>query len=224
MNSALHLTTVQSCGLKIGCAWQQFENLLFAFRIYCASLCVSAHVYKCVSVCVGFVRMQTRRQLYTHIHIVLTYIYTNCLTNAFALGPAYLRFVIVLAGAPPGAHHGPLAMTATAAEARKPKLRRFNSHDTSSNMFSVADFENARLARRNEIELKQRLARRQRNSANGSYGLGGGGAGGCPASNGYGGYSGFCGGLNGSGDYSTGDSKTSKCSSSSEVSILNIYY
>ncbi|XP_060666807.1 uncharacterized protein LOC132798833 [Drosophila nasuta] len=124
-------------------------------------------------------------------------------------------------GAPSGAHHGPLAMAAATAavEARKPKLRRFNSHDTSSNMFSVADFENARLARRNEIELKQRLARRQRNSANGSYGLGGGGGGdvvtsatggGLTASNGHGGYTGFCGGLNGSGDYSTGDSKTSK--------------
>ncbi|KAM8715137.1 hypothetical protein ACLKA7_002218 [Drosophila subpalustris] len=122
-------------------------------------------------------------------------------------------------GAPPGAHHGPLTMTATAAEARKPKLRRFNSHDISANFFSVADFENARLARRNEIELEQRMARRQRISANGSYGLAGGGAGGaggCSASNGYAGYSGFCGGLNGSGDYSTGDSKTSKCSSSSE--------
>ncbi|ALC39093.1 B4 [Drosophila busckii] len=99
-----------------------------------------------------------------------------------------------------GAHH-------VMPEARKPKLRRFNSHETSSNMFSVADFENARLARRNEIELKQRMARRQRNSANGSYGLG---SYACPSSNGY---SGFCGGLNGSGDYSTGDSK---CSSSSE--------
>ncbi|XP_030554776.1 uncharacterized protein LOC115758342 isoform X1 [Drosophila novamexicana] len=141
-------------------------------------------------------------------------------------------------GAPPGAHHGHMAVAtaaaaaAAAAEARKPKLRRFNSHDTSSNMFSVADFENARLARRNEIELKQRLARRQRNSANCSYGL----AGGCASSNGnnnnnntnnagYSGsnnasYSGFCGGLNGSGDYSTGDSKNSKCSSSSEQEPL----
>ncbi|EDW37108.1 GL25698 [Drosophila persimilis] len=61
-------------------------------------------------------------------------------------------------GAPAGAHPGHMA-----AGARKPKLRRFNSHDTSSNMFSVAEFENARLARRNEIELNQRLARRLRN-------------------------------------------------------------
>lgn len=71
-------------------------------------------------------------------------------------------------------HAGPLAppTAATAAahrlphltEGRKAKLRRFNSHDTSSNMFSVADFENARLARRNEVELKQRLQRRMRNS------------------------------------------------------------
>ncbi|XP_059616321.1 uncharacterized protein LOC132261495 isoform X2 [Phlebotomus argentipes] len=34
----------------------------------------------------------------------------------------------------------------TTQEGQKPKLRRFNSHDTSANMFSVADFENARLA------------------------------------------------------------------------------
>ncbi|KAH8274099.1 hypothetical protein KR044_010381, partial [Drosophila immigrans] len=132
-------------------------------------------------------------------------------------------------GAPPGAHHGPLAMAAPAVEARKPKLRRFNSHDTSSNMFSVADFENARLARRNEIELKQRLARRQRNSANGSYGLGGGGGGvtaatGSTASNGHGGgYTGFCGGLNGSGDYSTGDSKTSKSSKSEDPLPADVF-
>ncbi|XP_068150284.1 uncharacterized protein B4 isoform X2 [Drosophila tropicalis] len=105
------------------------------------------------------------------------------------------------------AHHGHIAV-----EGRKPKLRRFNSHDTSSNMFSVADFENARLARRNEIELKQRLARRLRNSANGSYGLGAGGGAGSSC----GGAAGYLAGyswLNGSGDYSTGDSKTSKGSS-----------
>ncbi|KAL5282037.1 hypothetical protein ACFFRR_005355 [Megaselia abdita] len=40
---------------------------------------------------------------------------------------------------------------------RKFKLRRFHSHDVSSNIFSVADFENARLARRNEIEMKKRI-------------------------------------------------------------------
>lgn len=40
---------------------------------------------------------------------------------------------------------------------RKFKLRRFHSHDTSSNIFSVADFENARLARRNEMEMKKRI-------------------------------------------------------------------
>uniref|UniRef100_A0A6B2ED67 CABIT domain-containing protein n=1 Tax=Phlebotomus kandelakii TaxID=1109342 RepID=A0A6B2ED67_9DIPT len=34
----------------------------------------------------------------------------------------------------------------TTQEGQKPKLRRFNSHDTSANMFSVADFENARQA------------------------------------------------------------------------------
>ncbi|KAH8412545.1 hypothetical protein KR009_002931 [Drosophila setifemur] len=118
-------------------------------------------------------------------------------------------------GAPSGAHHG----HHLAVGARKPKLRRFNSHDTSSNMFSVAEFENARLARRNEIE-NQRLALRQRSSVNSSttsYGLGGGGGGGggggVGGGSGSGGYSGFCGGLNGSGDYSTGDSKASKGSS-----------
>ncbi|KAH8404932.1 hypothetical protein KR222_011059 [Zaprionus bogoriensis] len=137
-------------------------------------------------------------------------------------------------GVPPGAHH----LVAAGAEARKPKLRRYNSHDTSSNMFSVADFENARLMRRNEIELKQRLARRQRNSANGSYGLCGGSGGatsGGPAANAReagglagtanghcsgSGYNGFCGGLMGSGDYSTGDSKQSKLSSSSSEEPL----
>ncbi|KAI8042607.1 uncharacterized protein LOC128263268 isoform X1 [Drosophila gunungcola] len=119
-------------------------------------------------------------------------------------------------GAAVGAHHG----HHLAAGARKPKLRRFNSHDTSSNMFSVADFENARLARRNEIELNKRLERRLRGSANNSiYGLGGGGAG-CGAGSGGGGYSGFCGGLNGSGDYSTGDSKASKGSSESQQEAL----
>ncbi|XP_044316423.1 uncharacterized protein LOC108043812 isoform X1 [Drosophila rhopaloa] len=116
-------------------------------------------------------------------------------------------------GAAVGAHHG----HHLAAGARKPKLRRFNSHDTSSNMFSVADFENARLARRNEIELNQRLARRQRGSANNStYGLGAGSGSGLAG----GGYSGFCGGLNGSGDYSTGDSKASKGSSESQQEAL----
>lgn len=148
------------------------------------------------------------------------------ITNAHCLPVFYFYFFIFFlvwfTGVPPGAHH----LVAAGAEARKPKLRRYNSHDTGSNMFSVADFENARLMRRNEIELKQRLARRQRNSANGSYGLGGGSgaSGGCNgASNGYSSYNGFCGGLNGSGDYSTGDSKQSKLSSSSssEVSPLN---
>lgn len=43
----------------------------------------------------------------------------------------------------------------TTQDGHKPKLRRFNSHDTSANMFSVVDFENARLARRNEIERQR---------------------------------------------------------------------
>ncbi|XP_017047803.2 uncharacterized protein LOC108092656 [Drosophila ficusphila] len=98
-------------------------------------------------------------------------------------------------GAAVGAHHGHIS----AAVPRKPKLRRFNSHDISSNMFSVADFENARLARRNEIELYHRL---------------GGGSGLVL------GYSGFCDALNGSHDYSTGDSKASKGSSESQQEAL----
>lgn len=98
------------------------------------------------------------------------------------------------------------------AEGRKAKLRRFNSHDTSSNMFSVADFENARLARRNEIELKQRLQRRMRHGYNGVNGNGlltgqtcGQGL------------------LTGSmGDYSTGDSKASKNSNESQNEPLQV--
>lgn len=81
----------------------------------------------------------------------------------------------------------------TSQEGHKPKLRRFNSHDTSANMFSVADFENARLARRNEMELKQRQQqnRYKMNS------------------------------LSSGGDCSTGDSKGSKFSS--DVSFRSIF-
>lgn len=71
----------------------------------------------------------------------------------------------------------------TSQDGHKPKLRRFNSHDTSANMFSVADFENARLARRNEMEIKQRQQRYKMNSLS-----------------------------SGGGDCSTGDSKGSKYS------------
>lgn len=85
--------------------------------------------------------------------------------------------------------HLPLQIMTTQ-EGHKPKLRRFNSNDTSANMFSVADFENARLARRNEIEIKKRqLSRYKMNSLS-----------------------------SGTGDCSTGDSKGSKFSS--EVSSL----
>lgn len=109
---------------------------------------------------------------------------------------------------PPSTHHGLHHLV----EGRKPKLRRFNSHDTSSNMFSVADFENARLARRNEIELKQRLQRRLRNGFAGSgVSLSTSGT-----SSGQ--------GLNNANvgtDYSTGDSKASK--NSTDVSKLQIY-
>ncbi|XP_037825387.1 uncharacterized protein LOC119613446 [Lucilia sericata] len=99
------------------------------------------------------------------------------------------------------------------AEGRKAKLRRFNSHDTSSNMFSVADFENARLARRNEIELKQRLQRRMRHGYSGGTGSGGLLTGG-PCGQGL-----LTGGM---GDYSTGDSKTSKNSNESQNEPLQV--
>uniref|UniRef100_A0A6E8VTF1 Uncharacterized protein n=1 Tax=Anopheles coluzzii TaxID=1518534 RepID=A0A6E8VTF1_ANOCL len=80
-------------------------------------------------------------------------------------------------------------------EGNKPKLRRFNSHDTSANMFSVAEFENARMARRNELENAALLRQRARYKLN-SLSSGGGGGGG------------------GGGDCSTGESKGSKLSSS----------
>uniref|UniRef100_A0A182PJQ7 CABIT domain-containing protein n=1 Tax=Anopheles epiroticus TaxID=199890 RepID=A0A182PJQ7_9DIPT len=83
-------------------------------------------------------------------------------------------------------------------EGNKPKLRRFNSHDTSANMFSVAEFENARLARRNELENAALLRQRARYKLN-SLSSGGGGTGG---------------GGGGGGDCSTGESKGSKLSSS----------
>jgi hypothetical protein len=76
----------------------------------------------------------------------------------------------------------PLQILSTSRDGQKTKLRRFNSHDTSSNMFSVADFENARLARRNEMEMRQRQQRHKLNS------------------------------LSSGGDCSTGDSKGSKYS------------
>ncbi|XP_063698932.1 uncharacterized protein LOC134829660 [Culicoides brevitarsis] len=73
-------------------------------------------------------------------------------------------------------------------DGHKPKLRRFNSHDTSANMFSVADFENARLARRNELENASLMKQRNRYKMNS---------------------------LSSGGDYSTGDSKGSKFSTDS---------
>lgn len=82
-------------------------------------------------------------------------------------------------------------VTSSAQEGHKPKLRRFNSHDTSANMFSVADFENARLARRNEIEMKQRQQQRLKMNS-----------------------------LSSGGDYSTGDSKGSKYSNESQPEPL----
>uniref|UniRef100_A0A1B0AJH1 Uncharacterized protein n=1 Tax=Glossina pallidipes TaxID=7398 RepID=A0A1B0AJH1_GLOPL len=101
-------------------------------------------------------------------------------------------------------HHHPHHGLHHLAEGRKAKLRRFNSHDTSSNMFSVADFENARLARRNEIELKQRLQRRMRNCF-GSNSVGGGLIGSSNSNSALATGNISC-------DYSTGDSKTSKYS------------
>lgn len=74
----------------------------------------------------------------------------------------------------------------------KPKLRRFISQY--SNMFSVDDFENARLARRNEMELKQRQLNRYKMNS-----------------------------LSSGGDCSTGDSKGSKFSNEVIIHILSIY-
>lgn len=73
----------------------------------------------------------------------------------------------------------------TARDGHKAKIRRFNSHDTSANMFSVADFENARLARRNELENALLMKQKNRYKMNS---------------------------LSSGGDYSTGDSKGSKFS------------
>lgn len=78
-----------------------------------------------------------------------------------------------------------LPLQIVARDGHKPKLRRFNSHDTSANMFSVADFENARLARRNELENASLIKQRNRYKMNS---------------------------LSSGGDYSTGDSKGSKFS------------
>jgi hypothetical protein len=58
----------------------------------------------------------------------------------------------------------PLQIVQSSRDGNKAKLRRFNSHDTSANMFSVADFENARLARRNELELVRQKQRYKMNS------------------------------------------------------------
>lgn len=84
-----------------------------------------------------------------------------------------------------------LPLQIVARDGHKPKLRRFNSHDTSANMFSVADFENARLARRNELENASLMKQRNRYKMNS---------------------------LSSGGDYSTGDSKGSKFST--EVSFF----
>lgn len=84
----------------------------------------------------------------------------------------------------------PLAIVSSSGrDGHKPKLRRFNSHDTSANMFSVAEFENARLARRNEIENAALLRQRQRYKLNSL--------------------------SSGGGDCSTGESKGSKLSNDS---------
>ncbi|XP_055540190.1 uncharacterized protein LOC129726936 [Wyeomyia smithii] len=83
----------------------------------------------------------------------------------------------------------PLAIVSSSGrDGHKPKLRRFNSHDTSANMFSVAEFENARLARRNELENAALLRQRQRYKLNS---------------------------LSSGGDCSTGESKGSKLSNDS---------
>lgn len=92
-----------------------------------------------------------------------------------------------------GMAHQPLAISAQAKQpvqnqiqslsiGHSQKMPRFVSQ--CSNMFSVDDFENARLARRNELELKQRQVNRYKMSS-----------------------------LSSGGDCSTGDSKGSKLSS-----------
>lgn len=73
----------------------------------------------------------------------------------------------------------------------KPKLRRFTSQ--SANMFSVDDFENARLARRNELEIKQRQLNRYKMNS-----------------------------LSSGGDCSTGDSKGSKFSNEVNINLQSI--
>lgn len=78
-----------------------------------------------------------------------------------------------------------LPLQIVARDGNTAKIRRFNSHDTSANMFSVADFENARLARRNELENAFLMKQRNRYKMNS---------------------------LSSGGDYSTGDSKGSKFS------------
>lgn len=78
-----------------------------------------------------------------------------------------------------------LPLQIVARDGQTAKIRRFNSHDTSANMFSVADFENARLARRNELENALLMKQRNRYKMNS---------------------------LSSGGDYSTGDSKGSKFS------------
>ncbi|XP_058819228.1 uncharacterized protein LOC131682066 [Topomyia yanbarensis] len=88
----------------------------------------------------------------------------------------------------------PLAIVSSSGrDGHKPKLRRFNSHDTSANMFSVAEFENARLARRNELENAALLRQRQRYKLNS---------------------------LSSGGDCSTGESKGSKLSNESATEPL----
>ncbi|XP_058446582.1 uncharacterized protein LOC131427427 isoform X2 [Malaya genurostris] len=88
----------------------------------------------------------------------------------------------------------PLAIVSSSGrDGHKPKLRRFNSHDTSANMFSVAEFENARLARRNELENAALLRQRQRYKLNS---------------------------LSSGGDCSTGESKGSKLSNESTTEPL----
>lgn len=110
-------------------------------------------------------------------------------TTATTNGSTGVGGGVVGVGPSSSSHHHP---GMGAQEGRKPKLRRFNSHDTSANMFSVADFENARLARRNEIELKQRM-QQQRMKMNS---------------------------LSSGGDCSTGDSKGSKYSNDSQTDPL----
>lgn len=70
--------------------------------------------------------------------------------------------------------------TAPPYDGHKPKLRRFNSHDTSANMFSVTEFENnARMVKQQQQQSKQQCdSMNRKNSLNDYYSTSRGSSGG----------------------------------------------